>query len=182
MKIGYRIKDLRTRQRVTLKGLAEKTELTTSFLSQIERDLVSPSVRSLEKIAQALNTKVGHFFEREETKELIFIKKATDKQVLDDEEKGIFCETLASGILNIKMQPHVFTLGKGAELTKELIYSDGEKFGMVLKGKMELQCDLEKFTLEDGDSIYCAYIKRLHRVINVGETEAKLLWIVFVPA
>jgi len=180
MKIGTKIKELRIRQRVTLKDLAKKTGLTTSFLSQLERDLTSPSISSLEKIAGALNTKVGYFFEREEGKELIFIKKGVGKKAID-KEKNISCETLASGMLNIKMQPQVFTLGDDAELTKELMYPEGEKFGMVLKGKVELLCDSEKLTFEEGDSIYCASTQKPHRAINVGETEAKLLWIVFAP-
>ncbi len=180
MKIGYRIKDLRIQQRITLKDLAKKTGLTTSFLSQLERDLTSPSVGSLEKIAEALNTKVGHFFEREEAKELIFIKKGIGKRIID-KEKGISCETLASGILNIKMQPQVFTLGAGSELTKELMYPEGEKFGMVLKGKVELLCDSEKFTLEEGDSIYCAYTQKPQGIKNIGSTETKFLWIGFTP-
>ncbi len=181
MKIGYRIKDLRIQRRITLKELAKKTGLTTSFLSQLERDLTSPSVSSLEKIAEALNTKVGYFFEREEAKELIFIKKSIGKQVLD-KEKGISCEVLASGVLNIKMQPQVFTLGKDSELTKELMYPEGEKFGMVLKGKLELLYASEKLTLEEEDSIYCAYTQKLQKVRNIGETEAKFLWIVFASA
>ncbi|MDP2942624.1 MAG: helix-turn-helix domain-containing protein, partial [Candidatus Omnitrophota bacterium] len=163
------------------KELAKRTGLTTSFLSQLERDLTSPSVSSLEKIAQALNTKVGHFFEREETKELIFIKKGIGKQVLD-KEKGISCEVLASGMLNIKMQPQVFTLGKDSELTKELMYPGEEKFGMVLKGKVELLYNSQTLTLEEGDSIYCAYTQQLKRMINISEIEAKFLWIVFTSA
>ena len=178
MKIGYRIKDLRNRQRVTLKELAEKTGLTTSFLSQLERDLASPSVSSLEKIAEALNTRVGYFFGREEEKELIFVKRGFGKKVID-EKKNISCETLASGFLNIKTQPQVFTLGIGTELTKELMYPQGEKFGMVLKGKVELLCDSEKFTLEEGDSIYCAYTQKLQGIKNIGSTETKFLWIGF---
>ena len=68
MKIGGKIKDLRTRQKTTLKELAKRTGLTASFLSQLERDLVLPSVSSLEKLAQALNTNVGYFFEDKEEK------------------------------------------------------------------------------------------------------------------
>lgn len=181
MEIGIRIKNLRSSQRVTLKDLAKKTGLTTSFLSQLERDLTSPSVKSLEKIAEALNTKVGYFFERGEGRGLIFIKKGVGKKVID-KEKNISCETLASGLLNIKMQPQVLTMGIGAELPKEIIHTEGEKFGMLLKGKVELLCDSEDLIIEEGDSIYCAHTQKPQRITNVGETEAKLLWIVFVPA
>ncbi|MFH1519639.1 MAG: XRE family transcriptional regulator [Candidatus Omnitrophota bacterium] len=178
MKIGARIKDLRTRQRITLKELAKKAGLTTSFLSQLERGLASPSVGSLEKISEALNTKVGYFFGGEEGKGLIFVKKDRAKRVIG-EEKNVFCETLASGLLNIKMQPQVFTIGIGAELRKELIYSEGEKFGMLLEGKVEFLCESEKLILKKDDSLYCDYTQSPQKVRNIGETEARLLWIIF---
>ena len=181
MKIGYRIRDLRAKQRITLKELAKKTGLTTSFLSQLERDLVSPSVSSLEKIAEALNTKVGYFFEKEECKDLLFIKKGMGKKSVDKERQVAF-ESLSSGLLNIKMQPSIFTLGINAELTKEVIYPEGEKFGVVLKGKMELSCADEKFILEEGDSIYCTFSQKLRKLVNIGKIEAKLLWVVLSPA
>jgi len=180
MKIGARIKDLRTRQRVTLKELAKKADLTASFLSQLERNLVSPSVSSLEKIAEALGVQVGYFFEREEGKELIFVKKGIGKKVIGKEKK-IVCESFASGLLNIKMQPQLFTLGNGAELSEELKYPQGEKFVIVFKGKVELLCDTEKLVLEEGDSIYCAYSKRIHKTKNIGTSKAQLLCIAFIP-
>jgi transcriptional regulator with XRE-family HTH domain len=181
MKIGVRIKDLRLRRRITLKELAEKTGLTTSFLSQLERELASPSISSLEKIAQALNTKMGYFFEREEGKEFVFIKKGMDKKFIDKKKK-IASASLASGLLNIKMQPFVFTLGIGAELTRELIYPKGEQFVMMLKGRIEFLYGEEKLIFEEGDSIYCAYTQKLQRITNIGETEAKLLRIVLIPS
>ena len=181
MKTGFKIKDLRIRQRVTLKELAKKTDLSASFLSQLERDLVSPSISSLEKVAEALNTKAGYFFEREENKEFILIKKGSGRKIIVKEKK-ISIETLASGLLNIKMQPQVFTLGVKAELSKDLIYTAGEKFGIVLKGRLEFLCDEKKLTLEEGDSIYCAYTQKLQRIINISKTEAKILWITLVSS
>ena len=50
---------------MTLEKLAQSTGLTISFLSQVERDVVSPSVASLQKIARALGTTVGALFEEE---------------------------------------------------------------------------------------------------------------------
>ncbi len=178
MKIGARIKDLRIRHGITLKELANKTGLTVSFLSQLERDLTSPSIKSLEKVARSLNTKVGYFFAGEEQKELLFIKKGMGKKSIDIKRK-ITSEIIASDFLDIKMQPQVFTIGIGGELTKELIYPKGEKFGMVLKGKLELLCDSQNLVLKEGDSIYCAYVQRPHKLTNIGKTEAKFLWIVF---
>lgn len=180
MEIGSRIKNLRINQRVTLKELAKKTGLTTSFLSQLERDLTSPSVKSLEKIAQALNIKVGYFFFEKVGKEgCIFIKKGMGKKAIDKEE-NISSERLASGLLNIKMEPVIFTLGIGAELSKELMYPEGERFGIVLNGRIEFILNGERQVFEEGDSIYCTYPRIPQMVKNVGEIEAKLLWIMFI--
>ncbi len=178
MKIGQKIKELRTRQRITLKELAKKTGLTASFFSQLERNLTSPSVTSLEKIAQALDNKVSYFFDSDERKELVFIKTGTGRKFLD-EDKNVFCEELVSGLFTIKMKPQVFTLRTGAELKKELIYSKGECFGMVVKGRIKFHFSEEELIFEEGDSIYCAYTQRLKKVKNAGDTEARLLWIVF---
>lgn len=178
MKIGNRIKNLRTSQRITLSDLAKKTGLTTSFLSQLERDLVSPSVSSLEKISSALNTEVAYFFEEAKHKGLVFIKKGAGGKTVD-KERNVVSERLASGLLNIKMEPFIFTLRSGAELTKELIYPEGERFGMVLKGRIEISCNGEKTIFEEGDSIYCVYPAVPQKVINIDQTEAKLLWIMF---
>lgn len=180
MEIGSRIKNLRINQRVTLKELAKKTGLTTSFLSQLERNLTSPSVKSLEKIAQALNIKVGYFFFEKVGKEgCVFIKKSMGKKSID-KEKNIASERLASGLLNIKMEPAVFTLGIGAELSRELMYPEGERFGIVLNGRIEFILNGEGHVFEEGDSIYCTYPRIPQRVKNVGEIEAKLLWIMFI--
>ena len=175
MKIGYRIRDLRHRQRATLKALADKTGLTTSFLSQLERERTSPSINSLEKIAAALNTKVGYFSEEEKQRGFVFIKKGRDRKSI---KKGIISDPLASELLNIKMQPRLFTLGRGAQLSKEFIYPEGEKFGMVLKGQLEFVCHKEKIILEEGDSI-CCVSPCPQGLTNIGKTEAKFLWIVF---
>jgi glyoxylate utilization-related uncharacterized protein len=135
----------------------------------------------LERIAAALNTRAGYFFEREGVEGLVIIKKGFGRKFVNKEKK-ITSDTLASGFLNIKMEPFIFTLGGGAELTKELFYPEGEKFGMVLKGRVQLIYDSKKIVMKEGDSIYCAYIKKPKKIINIAGTETKLLWIVFIPS
>lgn len=178
MKIGQRINDLRLRQKVTLKELSKKTGLTASFLSQVERALASPSVGSLEKIAHALNTRISRFFDDNEHKEVIFVRKGRDKRYVHKDKKAV-CETLASGFLNINVQPQIFTLPPDCELAMELTSSVGDKFGVVLKGKLEFLCDKENLIFEEGDSIYCTCTQKIQKAKNIGETESKLLWIVF---
>jgi transcriptional regulator with XRE-family HTH domain len=72
--LGNRIRDIRIRKRRSLKEIAERTGLTTSFLSQVERNFTSPSLKSLEKIAGALDTETGCFLEENKAKESSLIK------------------------------------------------------------------------------------------------------------
>ena len=57
--IGTRLKELRKARRLSITGLAEKSGVSTGLISQIERDLVVPSVVNLYRIAQALGTDIS---------------------------------------------------------------------------------------------------------------------------
>ena len=63
MKIGDRIRDLRKRYGLTQEELADRAELTKGFISQLERDMTSPSIATLEDILQCLGTSIGEFFQ-----------------------------------------------------------------------------------------------------------------------
>ena len=176
MDLGSRLRDLRRRQKMTLEGLAKRTGLTSSFLSQVERNVTSPSVKSLREIASALNTKVSRFFEEESRKDFIFIKKSKRKKVVNAELKSYY-EVLVSGLLDIRMEPSLLILKVGGKMEKQSDSLGGEEFGFVLKGKVELLRGREKFVMEKGDSIYFKGVKA-HKIVNIGNNKANLLWIV----
>ena len=62
MDIGAKIKRIRLSNQLTLEELANRSELTKGFLSQLERDLTSPSVATLENILEELGTNLKYFF------------------------------------------------------------------------------------------------------------------------
>jgi len=84
MDLGSRLRNLRRRQKMTLEKLAKRTGLTSSFLSQVERNVAFPSVKSLREIASGLNTKVSCFFEEEGTKstEISCLLRKTREKIL----------------------------------------------------------------------------------------------------
>lgn len=177
MDLGSKIRTIRSQKRLSLKELADQTGLTISFLSQVERDLVSPSIKSLKEIARALNIKVGSLFE-EEQKELVFIKKCRRKRFIDIESKSSY-EILASGLLNISMKPLLYTLKVRGQMEREPQPHEKEEFGMIVKGKVELLRNKEKFIMEEGDSVYFVSTKP-YRLRNIGKGNAVLLWVVYI--
>ena len=75
MDIGYKIKQLRIQKGLTLEELASRSELTKGFLSQLERNLTSPSISTLSDILEALGTSLSDFFKEEKQEQFVFRTK-----------------------------------------------------------------------------------------------------------
>ena len=72
MDIGKKLKELRRQNDLTLEDLASRCELTKGFLSQVERNLTTPSIATLQDIVEALGTNLSEFFHEEEEKQIVF--------------------------------------------------------------------------------------------------------------
>ena len=79
--IGSRIKDLRINKKMTLKELSEKTDLSTGFLSQLERGLTSVATDSLLNIAEALEVDLSYFLLGTIKKRENFIKRSYERDI-----------------------------------------------------------------------------------------------------
>ena len=86
MKIGAKVKELRVQKGLTQEELADRTELSKGFISQLERDLTSPSIATLMDILQALGTDLKDFFNEEPEEQIVF--KESDYFEKLDEEYG----------------------------------------------------------------------------------------------
>ena len=84
MDIGSKVKRLRQANGLTLEELANRSELTKGFLSQLERDLTSPSVATLEDILEALGTNLQEFFSEKEAEQLVFKQDDFFENIQDD--------------------------------------------------------------------------------------------------
>ena len=84
MDIGAKIKRIRLSNQLTLEELANRSELTKGFLSQLERDLTSPSVATLENILEALGTNLKDFFQKMKDEQIVFSKDDFFENIQDD--------------------------------------------------------------------------------------------------
>ena len=73
--IGEKIKFIRTEKGITGKELAEKAEVTPGYISQIERNLISPSLSVLMRIAEVLDFPLVSLFTEEEEEQVTVIRK-----------------------------------------------------------------------------------------------------------
>ena len=74
MEIGGKIKELRMLKGLTQEELADRCELSKGFISQLERDLTSPSIATLVDILKCLGTDLREFFDETEEAQVVFSK------------------------------------------------------------------------------------------------------------
>ncbi len=74
MEIGKRIKHMRKQKGLTLDELASRSELSKGFLSQLENDLTSPSITTLDDILEALGSSLSEFFSEDKDERTVFHK------------------------------------------------------------------------------------------------------------
>lgn len=178
--IGKKIKALRTTAKMSIKELAAQADVSTGLISQIERDLVSPSVTVLYRIAKSLGASVGYFFgEGPAVKSNPVIRKSERKRLLIDGLNGIY--ELLSLQPSSRIEVLRITLRGGESSHTEQISHEGEECGYVLKGHLLVKLGDEEYYLGEGDSMtFDSNIP--HRYVNVGETECVSIWAMSPPS
>jgi transcriptional regulator with XRE-family HTH domain len=177
--VGERLRDIRRLRHATLRTIAERAGVSESFLSQVERGRASASIASLRRIAGALGVTVADLFEP---------GGLPRPRVLRREERP----ALAFGILGRKLlltqrplqhlEVFVGELDAGGSTgTEPYAHGDSEELFVVLAGSVQLELGGDVHELESGDSIdYRSSTP--HRVTNVGEERAEVMWIISPPS
>ena len=175
--IGAKIREKRKELGLSLKELAEKTDLTPGFLSQLERDMVDPSITSLRKIAKSLNVAVFYFLMSEDMPKPVVRKD--ERQTLTFPDTKINYQLLSPD-LNRQMEMFLADLEPGAATCDEPSTHPGEEVTYVLKGKMWIKIGEEEYVLEEGDTIY--YFSSIpHKIVNIGEENLQFISTITPP-
>jgi len=202
--LGDLIRSLRLRKRLTLRQLAERTNYSTSYLSQIERGRANPSIGTLHTVTQSLGETFASLFQTERnptssnnnTNHLVsWAKSQTDlhspqssrfaKVVHKNERKGLvlpgntFEQQLLSPDLHRKIE---FLWTRIPSGTRSGIYQhEGEECGVVLKGTLEFRIGSETFTLKAEDSIYFDS-STPHEFENKSNETVETIWAITPPS
>lgn len=175
MDIGRKIKELRLLNQLTLEELAGRCELSKGFLSQVERDLTSPSIATLEDILEALGSSLSEFFAAEKERKFIFHEE--DFFELDKEDHSIFW--IVPDAQRNAMEPILVILpAKGK--SQVIPVHDGQEFGYVLDGELYLVFDQERYCLKKGETFYIQGNKE-HYLLNEKDSPAKCIWVSCPP-
>ncbi len=160
LKIGTKVRELRTKNKFTLQDLANKTGLSKPFLSQIENNHVIPPVATLLKLARALNVSLSYFFQDEVTTEKISITRKNERIRVEKrphhgkEDVSYIYESLETKKRDKHMEPFYVEFPPISVEEMNFTTHEGEEFLYVLEGTIEFRTVDKVEILEEGDSIY----------------------------
>lgn len=176
MKIGERLKRLRMINSLTQEELASRADLTKGYISQLENDATSPSIATLKDILDVFGVSMQEFFSETTDEDIVY---GRDARVQATDNDKIKVELLVPGAQNREMDPVLVTLSPGAEMDEQPFH-EGEEFGFVLLGKVQLRLDDRLYTIKKDECFYFTSDKK-HAVKNIGRGPAKILWVVTPP-
>ena len=170
---GQRLHALRIGQGLSLAEVAERTGLSTSFLSAVERGQSSISLGNLFKLADAYGTTVPGLNPEYRRNQRSMLHPEDRPRFVADHGLVLIEDLITRpGALEaqrIEVQP-----GGGSE---EASSHPGEEFIYVIAGQLAFWIDEnEQYHLQTGDSLYFLSTQ-LHRWRNEGDTPTTVLWI-----
>lgn len=177
--LGARIRGLRQARRMTLRDVAERAGVTESFLSQVERDVTSPSIATVQRIARSLDLSIAQLF-AEEPETGRVVRREARRRVDYPGLKAVdeFLTTNLAGRLQVILSTIQPGGGTGAE---PYTHDADEEVVVVLAGVLDLWVGDEHYVLRDGDAI--TFSSRIpHWNANHGDEPVTVLFCVTPPS
>lgn len=194
MELGDKLRDTRLQKKMTLVELSSRSGVSKSLLSQIERNITIPTIKTIQKVAKALGITMTALFAELEKEQVskperdnrdaagsgairIVTKDSRKKLFLPKE--GLFYELLSPDLrhkiefIYIEFPPY--------KRFEEFLSHEGEECGLILKGKLKGIIGEQVVLLEEGDSIY--FDSSIpHRWENPEPTEMVAIWAITPPS
>lgn len=178
MKIGQKLKELRVMKNLTQEELADRAELSKGFISQLERDLTSPSIATLLDILQVLGTDLPEFFQESCEEQIVF--HDSDYFEKTDDNLGNKIEWIIPNAQKNIMEPIRLTLAPGGSTYPDNPH-EGEEFGYVLSGSITIHIGNKKYKAKKGESFY--FTPGSTHYLTAGEkTGATIIWVSSPPS
>ena len=176
--LGMRLKELRTKRGLSQTELARQVGVTPSSISQIESNLIYPSLPALLKMAEVLLVDVSSFFQEsvDVGHGIVFPSSGAIKVRFPGLSEGsITGKRLTPVDFEVKSEPYFIEIHPNAELPTHFFIHKGEEIGYLLSGELEFKLRGGVHHIGPGDVVYLTSdLPTQWR--NPGKSTAKLLW------
>ncbi len=177
--IGKKIHSLRIQRGLTQEELGDRCELSKGFISQIERNLASPSIATLADLLECLGVSLQEFFNEKTAEKTVFTPAEMFVKEDTDELKGSVIWLIPDAQKN-NMEPILLEMAEGGR-SYSMPPHEGEEFGYVLSGSVDLHIGNQKQRVRAGCS-FCIHPREEHWLSNPGKLKARVLWVSNPPS
>ncbi|WLD94677.1 helix-turn-helix domain-containing protein [Alkalihalobacillus sp. AL-G] len=169
MDIGTTIRAIRNRKKITIAQMSEGTGLSKGFISNMENNNTSPSINTLQTVANFLGIPLPYLLLEKEQR--IRVVRKHERQYTTHNKENLKVEhlTCKGGLTMLRVE-----FPPGASTGDEPHAHEGEECHLVLQGKILAVQGEDSVVLEEGDSFsWNASVP--HNVKNIGEEPAVVL-------
>jgi len=170
--VGKRIKSVRKRRGLTLQELSEKSGMSATAISAIERNVSSPTVNTLASIGKALGESLSLLLGETETEYIL--TRASAREPVATDLRNVDFRSLGSGVPGQRFRPLLCKLQPGSASGEDYVNHQGDDFFFVIRGTLEVELNGTTLLLEEGDSLYCRG-NTPYRWKNAAEGDTHLL-------
>lgn len=168
---GQKIKKLRSEQNLSLKELSDKSGVSVSMISQIERRNTDPTLTTLYKLCKGLDVSISTLLGADE--QALQLVRKIDRKSINFPQSNSKYELLTPinegtiEMLMIHLEP--------GQVDQQLVEHSGEECGYVVKGEMTIVLGDAEYILYEGDSIRFKSTTP-HRFFNHSKETAISVW------
>ncbi|MBI5972127.1 MULTISPECIES: helix-turn-helix domain-containing protein [Staphylococcus] len=171
MQIGSKLRNLRRQKNLTQEELAERTDLSKGYISQIESQHASPSMETFLNILKVLGTSPSDFFKEKSKEKVLYTKE--DRTTYDEYDRGYILNWLVINSNEFEMEPLILSLKPGASY-KHFEPSESDTFIYCLEGCVTLTLGKEQYQANEEDVLYFR-ANEIHQLHNETSNEVKIL-------
>ncbi|MBE9607142.1 helix-turn-helix transcriptional regulator [Acetobacteraceae bacterium H6797] len=175
-RLGECIRAIRLSRGMSLQELGRRSGLSNAMVSQLERGLTTPSVRSLRLMSQALQVPIANFFDTEPNPGASpYIVRRAERRMLRLTASGVLKELLSPD-RDGPLELYELTISPEGSSGSDFVTHNGLKAGYVLAGRLRLWLDQTPYLLEPGDSF--TFPGTLPYMFdNPGKETGRVLWL-----
>jgi transcriptional regulator with XRE-family HTH domain len=170
-RIGAVIRARRRQLQLTLQALADAAGISVGYVSQVERDLATPSLGTLAQIARSLDVGVDYFISTPDIESAL--SRAGERQSFSVSGSSVLYERIGTDFAGNVMSSFIITLPPGYR--SETVSHEGEEIIYVLEGELTVRVEPDEMVLAKGDGFHFRG-NRPHAWWNVTDEPARLLW------
>ena len=175
--IGTRLKELRTRQGLSQTELSRLVGVTSSTISQVESNLIYPSLPALLKMAEVLSVDAGSFFQNTGNRDNnVVLTEKVDVQLPNLPKNQVDVKLITPFEFKSKTEAYLIEIPGGTTIPTHFFTHKGEEMGHVLSGEVSFKVNTSEYAAQKGDTIYLIS-EMPSQWKNLGEETASILWI-----